>query len=321
MTVHAYASWPHYFDHLFPVLREVPESHRGTFFAPRHVIAARPDYGLVEGVPSEGPVLVAGYVDHHAVRPLPTILVNHGAGQSYVSTRSPESFSGGPNRDRVRLHLEPGPLAARASAAAGHPFAVVGMPLMDRWHAKPLWPQPGLVAVALHHNGRGAPEQGSAWPHYADAFAGLAAAGVNVLGHGHPRGWERTANQWRRLGVTPEPDFGSVLDRAALLITDVSSAGPMFASTGRPVVFVSAPWHLAAPVSGGRFFDWVDAVDGVGGHVTDPADLRDAVCRTLADPAPLVAAQSEMVTDVFYACDGLAASRAADAVVGLLNGQ
>lgn len=320
MKVHAYASWPHYADHIAPVLREVPESVRGTFYAPRHVVAARPEYGLTEGLPPSGPdpVLVAGYVDHHGVRPRPTILVNHGAGQTYLRTKSPESFSGGPGRDRVLLHLEPGSLAARASAAAGHPCAVVGMPFMDPWHLTPPTPQPGRVAVALHHNGRGAPEQGTAWPHYADAFADLAQQ-VDVVGHGHPRGWDRTANQWRRLGVRTEPSFAAVLDQAALLITDVSSAGPIFASTGRPVVWVSAPWHLAAPVSGGRFFDWVDAVDHVGGHVTTPEALVDVVRCQLANPGPLVAAQQPMVDDVFAYVDGLSAQRAASEIVSVLG--
>lgn len=318
MLVDALATWPHYASHLDPIWAALPAEVRGTFWAPRAV--AR-DRGLTEGMPGRAetsPVLVAGFSDHHALRPTrPTIMVNHGCGQAYRTTKSPESFSGGPGRERVLLHLEPGPLAARATAAAGYPYAVVGCPLLDRWHACPPTPEPGLVVVALHHNGRGAPEQMSAFTHFEAAFADLVRH-VKLVGHGHPRGWERTANRWHSIGVEPEPSFASVLDRASLLVTDISSAGPMFASTGRPVVWVSAPWHTAAPESGGRFHDWTRHVEGAHGHVTDPADLVGTVLHHLFHPSRLVAAQQPIVDDCYAYTDGHAAQRAAEAVCGLL---
>lgn len=317
MTINAFASWRHFADHLLPIWRALPDELRGSFYAPRDVIAWHPKAGLVEGLPRDAsPVLVAGFGDHHTVRPRRTILVNHGAGQTYGANplaKGNEAFSGGPGRERVILHLEPGQMAARASQAAGHRFAEVGMPFLDPWHHTRPIPQRALVAVALHHNGRGAPEQMPAWPHYAAAFA-LLADSVELVGHGHPRGWERVANQWARLGVTPEPDFARVLDRAALLVTDISSAGPMFASTRRPVVWLSAPWHLSAPASGGRFHAWTEAVEHAGGHVTDPDDLVDQVRRALAVPEPIVAAQQPIIDDVFCATDGGAAERAVAAI-------
>ncbi len=321
LRIDCYTSWPHYAAHCLPVWRALPENARGTFYAPRHVVAAYPNSELVEGIPpssAPAPVLTAGWTDYHAVKPRPCFLVNHGAGQTYAQTKAPESFSGGPNRDRVLLHLEPGPLAARASDAAGHRYAEVGMPLLDPWHHTRPIPQRGLVAVALHHNGRGAPEQMPAFPFFQEAFAKLAGC-VDLVGHGHPRGWERTANRWRKLGVPVEPDFATVLDKAALLITDISSAGPMFASTNRPVVWLSAPWHLTAPKSGGRFYDWVQAVEDAGGHVTDPEELCDVVRRHLARPQPLVDAQRPIVEDCFAYTDGMAAQRAASEIMRVLD--
>lgn len=317
----AYASWRHYAEHLLPIWQALPADIRGIFYAPRDVCQWHPFAGLTEGIPDHrdpGPVLVAGFADHHTVRPRPTFLVNHGAGQHYVKTKGAESFSGGPGRDRVLLHLEPGPLAAAASDAAGHRYVQVGMPFLDPWHIEPPTPERGLVVVALHHNGRGAPEQMSAWPHFADAFRDLAGE-VVLLGHGHPRGWERTANRWAQMGVPTEPRFSRVLDRAALLITDVSSAGPMFASTGRPVVWVSAPWHTSAPESGGRFHDWTRAVQSVGGHVTEPDQLVEVVKHHLAHPRKLVAAQQAIVDDVFVECDGFAGLHAAAEIVRVLG--
>lgn len=320
LRVDAMASWRHFADHLLPIWRALPDHARGGFYATREVIRWHPDAPLTEGLPERAgyaPVLVAGFEDHHTVRPRPTILVNHGAGQTYVRTQGAESFSGGPNRDRVLLHLEPGPMAARASAAAGLCHVQVGCPYLDPWHRNPPEPTPGLVAVALHHNGRGAPEQMSAWPHYAAAVAELARH-VDLVGHGHPRGWERTQARWQRIGVRPWARFADVLDRAALLVTDISSAGPMFASTGRPVVWISAPWHLAAPESGGRFHEWTRAVEGLG-HVTDPTGLCRVVQEVLDAPQALTAASQAIVGDVYCATDGLAAERAAHEILRLLD--
>lgn len=320
--IDCFGSWRHYVDHLLPIWHALPHETRGTFYAPLDVCQWHHDAGLTEGLPdrrSSDPVLVAGFSDAHTVRPRPVVLVNHGAGQTYAATKGAESFSGGPGRERVVLHLEPGPLASRASDAAGHAYAEVGMPLLDPWHHTRPIPQAGLVVVALHHNGRGTPEQMSAWTHFERGFKAMVADGLNVVGHGHPRGWERTANRWRQMGVQPVSSFAAVLDSAALLITDISSAGPMFASTGRPVVWISAPWHVSAPESGGRFHDWTRAVEAVGGHVTDPAELPDVVRRHLARPHVLVEAQRRIVDDVFHACDGHSAQRAAAEIVRVLR--
>jgi hypothetical protein len=317
----ATASWVHYYDHLAPIFAALPDDSRGTFYAPRDVIQQRPNRGLVEGVPdrkSTDLLLTAGFSDVHLVRPdRRCVLLNHGAGQRYALTKSPESFSGGPGRDRVALHLEWGPLAARATADAGYPFAAVGCPYLDKWHHTSAIPEQGLVAVALHHTGRGAPEQMNAFVPFEAAFADLAQH-VKLVGHGHPRGWERTRNRWHKLGVESEPSFAKILDRAALLVTDISSAGPMFASTGRPVVWISAPWHTAAPWSGGRFHEWTDHVEHAHGHVTDPRELSNVVAHHLYHPQRLVEAQRPIVEDVFFKCDGFAASRAAAAIMDAL---
>lgn len=322
VKVDGYASWRHYADHLWPIWQALPDESKGTFYAPRDVCQWHHRLPLTEGLPgrrSDVPVLVAGFADAHTVRPRPVFLVNHGAGQTYAHTKAPESFSGGPGRERVLLHLEPGPLAARASGAAGHEFVEVGMPFLDPWHHTRPIPQRGLIAIALHHQGRGAPEQMSAWTHFEQGFKALAADGLDVVGHGHPRGWERTQNRWRQLGIPTEPSFERVLDDAALLVTDISSAGPMFASTGRPVVWISAPWHLSAPESGGRFHHWTRCVEDAGGHVTDPGDLPDVVRHHLFHPSRLVGAQQPIVGDVFAHTDGLSASRSAAEIVRVLG--
>lgn len=323
--IDAYASWRHYADHLAPVWAALPEESRGCFYATPEVITwlSRPTAPVrVEASPgfpdraAKHPVLVAGFTDHHAVRPRQTVLLNHGAGQSYLGSvaKGNECYSGGPGRERVLLHLEPGPLAAKRTADAGQPFVEVGAPKLDPWHVgRRVMPSDPVVAFGFHHEARGCAEQRSALPYYREAIEALSGR-VTLLGHGHPRGWERTANWWSKLGVEAEPDFARVLDRATVYVTDTSSTGVEFASTGRPVIFCSAPWYRRDIDHGGRFWDWTDHAL----HVQDPADLATAVRVAQGWPA-LLERQQAIVESVYCATDGRATERAVAAVVDLVS--
>lgn len=329
MKIDAYCSLRHYLDHVAPIWRALPEHLRGTLIAPQDVAAwgrrsgAPHPVEAVQGFPdrrSRQPVIVASFTDHHAVRPRPTVLVNHGAGQSYLgdqNARGHEAFSGGPGRERVLLHIEPGPLAAMQTAKAGQSYAMVGSPRLDPWHdgSCRVDHQSRVVAIGFHHNARqgGCVEQWSALEHFRPVLADLAQR-FDLLGHGHPRSWDRTSHMWGTLGVRAEPDFAKVLDQAAVYVTDTSSTGPEFASTGRPVIFCSAPWYRRHVKHGGRFWEWPQHAL----HVEEPGDLADAIATALSDPSELVARQWPMVDGVFAAEDGQAAQRAAEAIVSLL---
>lgn len=359
--IDAWASVRNYADHMAPVWAALPAELRGRFCAPAEVVAWLNRPGAPVPIPdavecfpdrrSKDPVLVAGFTDHHAVRPRPTVLMNHGAGQSYFgdpTAKGNECYAGGPGRERVLVHLEPGDLAARATAAAGQPFAVVGCPKLDPWHAlRRDVPDLGLggesqttagaagsrpsgceaiggsnayspqgrpvVAVGFHHDARGCPEQRTALPHYADALRGLASE-VSVLGHGHPRSWERTHNMWTKWGVTTEPDFFRVLDGADVYVTDNSSTAVEFASVGKPVVLCSAPWYRRDVHHGGRFWTWTDHM----AHVSEPGDLAEVVAGVLAAPQAAVSAQWPVVASSYVACDGRATERAVAAIRSVL---
>jgi CDP-glycerol glycerophosphotransferase (TagB/SpsB family) len=176
------------------------------------------------------------------------------------------------------------------------------------------------VAVTFHSeqpSGLTCPEAHTAWEHYRqqmpDIVADLRARGWTVLGHGHPRLWRKIGPWWRKLGVEAVQSFDEILARADVLCFDNTSAGPEFASTGRPVVFVNSPdwrrdvWH------GGRFWDWPRgqiSVDGAAG-------LADAVDMAWADHPSVAAARQRMVDQIYVACDGHAAERAADAILAV----
>lgn len=176
------------------------------------------------------------------------------------------------------------------------------------------------VAVTFHWDCPLCPETLSAWRHYDRHLPLLAqwarAEGVELLGHGHPRMWRKLAERWRRLGVEPVEQFDDVLDRAGLLIFDNSSAGFEFASCDRPVVVLNAPWYRRDVDHGGRFWRWAD----VGVQCDEPADLIAAVERALVDAPEQRESRQRVVSEVYAACDGMAAQRAADEIAKVLDG-
>lgn len=333
MLVDRYASLPHYAEHIAPIWAELERRGlAGDSYAPRH--------GSWWGTPirprreTNRPVLVAGYADHQTMHPSPTILVEHGAGQTYADLRS-GSYSGGPGWDRAVLFLCPSETVAdRWRATYRAPAVAVGSPKMDRWlrssqsrnresarfatyesiEGHEAGTTPASVAVTFHWECRLVPETRSAWGHYDRSLPDLVAwadrNGVRLLGHGHPRLWSKISKRWRRLGVEPVETFEEVLDRADLLVADNTSAMYEFASTGRPVVVLNAPWYRRDVEHGGRFWSWAD----IGVQVDEPEELAGALAVALADPPSIARRRAEIVADVYARRDGRAAEAAADAI-------
>lgn len=323
MLVDSYASLPHYAEHLQPVLEQLERrSLLGERWAPRHGewwgrAMARRDLSR--------PVLVAGFADAQRVTPSPVILLEHGAGQAYVDTTN-GSYSGGAGWERAVLFLCPNEAVARRWRATYRaPAVVVGAPKLDRWHdpARDLAQSRAVnhapvVAITFHWECSIVPETRSAWQHYDRALPELVTwaeqAGVELLGHGHPRLWGKIERRWRKLGVEPVEHFDEILERADLLVGDNTSALPEFASTGRPVLWLNAPWYRRDVDHGGRFWTWPQGQV----CVDEPDELPERILQALADPPPARLSRSRMVQRVYPLRDGRAAERAADAIERIL---
>lgn len=284
------------------------------------------------------PVMVASYVDAQRTHPAPLVYVEHGAGQHYVDTTS-GSYSGGEGLDRVVLFLCPNEHVAERWRAAypQTPAVVVGSPRVDQlreqqeqeddhsdeqqWrvhapsHARQL--DSSAVAVTFHWDCPLVPETRSAWPYYDEALPALVRWArhndVELLGHGHPRIFERLARRWRALGVEPVGSFDDVCARAGVLVGDNTSALFEFAALDRPVVVLDAPWYRRDVEHGGRFWRWAD----VGVRISEPRLLPLAAALAFADPPGREASRRAVVADV-YAHPGEAATRAADAIAEVL---
>lgn len=171
--------------------------------------------------------------------------------------------------------------------------------------------------VVANSDNRLISEAVSAWRHYEPgltrAVDRLRAAGWQVLGHGHPRLWQPLRVMWGQLGVEAVEDFGEILSRADVLAVDNSSVLYEFASTGRPVVVMNAPWFRRNIHHGLRFWDLIP-----GAQIDGPGKLPDAAVAALAETETAREIREEVTRRVYVATDGKATDRAVAAILGVL---
>lgn len=324
----AFASESHYADHLTPIWHALHPDERGRFYLHPNVTTA----ALRSGIPAcaircgypqrDGtPIIVASYQDARTSG-RPYIYVEHGAGQTYNG--DPDlpchpSYSGGPEHTRALLFLCPNETVADRwrHAYPQTPAVAVGSPRLDPWHRQQQRPVRRTVAVSFHAEIRWCAETRNAWPHFDRALPSLADRWPSLLGHGHPRLAGRIRRRWQQLGVEWVETFEEVLDRADLYVVDNSSTGFEFASTGRPVVWLDAPWYRRHIDHGLRFWDKSDGAL----HCEDPDQLNDTIASAFTDPAGIATRRRQITAEVFATTDGHAADRAAEAIRGRLHGK
>lgn len=262
------ASQPQYRAHLEPVWEALPV--RGSIVNHRGRREPKANAVLVSGQDLQRAKLL-GYTR--------IVMMEHGIGQSYIGGRSP-SYAGAPGREAVSLFLAPNETASAKDRAA-YPnarHAIVGDPVVDTLPRRE-GPPGQTVALSFHWNWDGIPEMRSAFPHYRDAIPALARE-FDLIGHAHPRAAHSLARFYRKAGIEFVPDFREVCRRADVYACDNSSTLYEFASTGRPVVVLNAPWFRRDLEQGLRF--WQAATVGV--QCDDPAGLAQAVRDALSDP-------------------------------------
>ena len=306
MKLDAIASDSHYAAHLLPVwtaLEADIDEGRLTMPAGR---GRSIDWG-------DTPVLAASWKDARTAtrKGRPVILMEHGAGQSYIGVDHP-SYVGAQDRTGVILYLAPNESAAGRHRAAHPdiPVEVVGCPKLDALAAIPR-PTGHTVGLTHHWSTGICPETRPAFSHYAAVYPALAER-FDVLGHAHPRDPGRQF-WYRRNGIRYAPFFSAVVAEATVLVVDNSSVGAEWLALDRPVVWLNAPWYRRDVHHGGRFWDWARA----GLEVNDPAELPIAVAASLAVD-PMADARRKMIPDL-YANPGTATQAAADAIRSHLN--
>lgn len=316
------SSQSQYSDHLLPVWFALPPEERGTFWAVDKAaskVQAEVGSRFKRTYPTlKGPLtVVASYHDFRSARKAgrEVVLLNHGAGQRYTSgpLKDHPSYVGGSGRKDIALFLEPGPYAGQITREAGGNVVEVGVPKMDVTYRFPAEITEPAVAVSWHwHCVSGVPETDWAWPEYKESVVALSKE-VKVIGHAHPRAWQRMERWYREVGIEPVESFSEVLQRASVFVVDNSSAGYEFASTGRPVVWMNSKYYRRNIEQGLRFWSIIPGL-----QVDYPDDLPHAVEDAIAGPTPVIKqAIQDTIKEVYHSTDGKAAERAAQAILEL----
>lgn len=318
-TVEAFATQPHYWHHLGPVVRAL----RGRGTGCRICGCQYDDEGPATAPRGDGaPVLVASGPDTLAVPSQRWIAhLGHGAGQSYSGAGTPNAdygYTGGADLERVDLFL-----CARQSEAdawsARYPDAaveVVGSPGLDdvqevcRLRALRA-PHRPLVAFAFHWPSTVAPEAGSAFGDWKREVERVARdTRWRTVGHWHPR-WPSGHERWWVWlpGVGTMRDWRAMRPIIDLLVCDNSSIMYEAAACGIPVLALNGSRYRRDVEHGLRFWSHVP------GPMLDPGDdLRAAVEAVLDDPSEALALGERAARFVYPLLDGRAAERAAVAV-------
>jgi hypothetical protein len=310
------ASEPHYAAHMLPIWSALEE--RGDIWASGRAIDFLERVGHAPQTsrrPSNGPAMVAGSLDLWKLGGTGHVFVEHGAGQTY--SNGSHGYAGGRDRESVALFICPNEHVAELNRTAyprAHSVAV-GCPKMDPWHRGERGVHvPGTtVAISFHWNCTTQPEARTAFAHYRDALSRLAKAYPNVIGHGHPRIFNRLATVYESAGIESVADFDEVLDRADVYVCDNSSTIYEFASVGKPVVVLNAPWYRREIEHGLRFWEFAD----VGIQVDHPRQLIAAIDGALADAPTTALRRADIVREVYAMTDGQASLRAAASIDAL----
>lgn len=319
-----FASEVQYVSHVAPIWHALEPSERGLF----HVTTDRAHHEAIrQGIPKDrieydrprgegNPVVLASFSDYQVTKKRPIVLLEHGSGQTYQGITHP-SYSGGDERDRVALFLCPSKAVADRNGVRypNASRAVIGAPVLDKFHTRPFSPEPNTIAISTHWECPLVPETRSALAHFVPALPEVCER-FHVLGHAHPRIYSRVKKIWEKVGAEPVEHFDEVMERAQLYVCDNSSTLVEFASTGRPIVFLSAPWYRREVEHGGRFWDWPKGQI----HVEEPGDLLTGIAQALSDPPQIRQARERMVQTVYAHTDGLAAHRAAEAIREVFGG-
>ncbi len=327
----AIACEPQFIDHLAPIWRALPS--RGRFLTSERLMGRARSRGVEPVVIDDAALRASSQPPRARVEDGPQALtasigdikvarrlgyrrfafIEHGAGQSYLSPSGVRhsSYAGGFDREDVELFMVPNEYSAQLWRDA-YPAArveVVGSPRLDLLPGR-VGPPGRVAAISFHWPAQVAPEAGSALGHYMSVLGEVRRA-HDVIGHAHPKGdWpERMDRIYRRFSIPFVGDFDDVCRSADVYVCDNSSTLYEFASTGRPLVVLNAPWFRKNVHHGLRFWDAAD----VGIQVDNPHDLVGAIDEALRDETARRTAREQALDFVYrYRRDG--ARRAASAV-------
>ena len=328
----------HFIDHLAPIWNNISMAMRGTFYVPLNLEEYTQNLGIqeVRGLKSfgpsgnpirvvpegDGPLVTSAYGDlkmaYQSNPKRPYILMEHGVGLSFPE-RAPGYAGGTGSRQYVSLFLAPNQAVASKTAKTypNAAQAIIGTPKMDKWAkmSRKKRDIPPTVCISFHWNGsRVCPEAGNAFEYYKDYITNLKKH-FHVIGHGHPKIIDELASFYKKNDIETLYSFDDVLSKADCYVNDTSSTLYEFACTGRPVVFLNAPWFRKDKYWGIRWWDYTD----IGPQCDEPGNLVDCIKQALGDKTHFITAKRKMVTEL-YPFLGTSSTIAAKAIMDFVKG-
>lgn len=316
------ASRRHYTAHLLPIWEALPPDVRGVFRSPAGVqrlappgdeqaveYDACPDYDHTDA----DMVIGAAWRDvARMVRHRKTVLIEHGAGQSYADLDIP-AYANGSARIGLTAALVPAERCAQTIPTGTDAF-VVGPTWYDAWHNYQRNVRRYRVGVTGHWDCDLLPETKPALDHYFDAIVAMRDQGVEVVGHAHPRSETRWRRRYEEAGID-WVDYPTLLDTCSILIADNTSAIWEAAALKIPVVTINKPEYRRHVSHGLRFWGPVP-----GPSVDTPSELSDAVYRVI-ETHDAMAAHARIVAQGVYdnLLDGSSAVRAAASILAVCS--
>jgi hypothetical protein len=299
IRIDAFASQPHYFDHIKPIWDALDAE--GKFFVGPG--AGRPGERVAALMPNGVPTIVAGYPDLRRIRGRPAIFVEHGIGENYG--KHDPHYSGGSGREKIKLFLCPNERVAEANRVYDAPSVVVGSPWLESLPKRSIEVvERPKVVVSFHWNCLVFQQTKTALYHYQPFFSSW--HGLDIMGHAHPRIADRAARLFAAAGIGFIREFRDVIEWADVYAVDNSSTLFEAKACGLDVVVLDAP-HYPPEETGFRFWKYAD----IGPRISDGDQLPDAVLQANHNRVSYDA--SEMIAEVFGTVEGSAA-RAAKAI-------
>ena len=312
MKIDFIASEQHFSSHLLPIWKNLPLEIRGNFFINSGVRIDIPylfkkpfnnRQALIRKLherETNNFILSAGYgeVSKLKEQEFPMILMEHGAGQKYISSH-PSYSSGKGGKHNVFLFLSPNEYNAEGHRQnySDTPVEVIGCPKLDSWSNKenPQNEVP-VVCISFHWDCKIVPETRSAWKHYLGAFKQLSESKeFKLIGHGHPRIYGKLRKIYDEYGIEHYQDFADVVEVADVYVCDNSSTLFEFAYLDRPVVVLNAPYYRRKVHHGLRFWEYSD----IGFNCDKPEGLKDIILKAIYEDSEKISRRQEVISNVF----------------------
>jgi hypothetical protein len=321
--INCLAAEPQFVEHLAAVWKAFPRSKQGIFWvrsqearyeAERHGINTR----LWKNRASKNVVILTaafGDLNQAYKAGATTVLMEHGAGQTYNVKHA--SYAGGesPARDANTLFLVPGQTSAK-KLATKHPEATIveiGCPKLDRHilKEKKLIEQKPKVVVSFHWNCNVCPETSWAFPYFKKQILKLAnSENIELYGHAHPRARKEIQSFYNNMHIPFITKFEEVLKTADVYVCDNSSTIFEAAACKIPVVLLNSPKYRKNVNHGLRFWDCANI-----GPQAEPTDnLEEKIFEAINPTEKQVKETSEALKIVYTVTDGTSSQLAAKTI-------